>query len=736
MSAEPNRLGAETVHSLRGRSIDRGRALRFSLNGREIAGFAGDTVLSAALANGIDTAGLRHGSPLALTEHFSPAVVPAAHIDQPEFALPMDRLPASNGAELLTLGVKTASANLTGFAATLRDLLSGPQRSLNHNFDALGGLPLPYADLPTTEQVEADVLVIGAGVAGMGAACAAAARGESVLVVDRRSAPGGDARFFGTLEGEETPDAMITRLMTEMAGLGNVRLMLRTEVFSLFEGLATAHRIEIDGGVARGRVLELKARKVVLACGALERMPIFSGNRLPGVLGAVAAFHRADLFGVWTGKSAAISTGVNAGYRLATQASNAGVTAIRLADPRMAPNSRFIEFAKAYGIKQAMGLVPLEAIGGKGRGPALSVRFAVAVEGAISEAPVFEVDQLLVAGGWQPQLTLWHMAGGRSLWNPVFSRLEPAGRMEDIALAGSAAGYRNASACVLSGEAAIAQLFGREHEPVDDTQLPAIYESEDAPLTVAPDSREARSPAYLDHGGSLTIRPGSADPERRTLPFGGQPRWSLADQARALSLGDVAAGVLLGAIPSTDPGPIVQERCVIPTDFVGVGAVPVPVVSDAAPDAVPAWLENRFGAKPQLWIIDADDGRSFDAGALLYPTTDKAEPSTAIGVVLRKAPTGKAGAVVLLGLADPQRGARLHVRERSGAVTARLIEPFGKSAPPAPEPDIVDLPPQPVAEPAIPVVPETPEIAPPRTVRVPSRRAGETHGTKELAPTG
>ena len=74
MNVEPNRLPAEGDHRFTGSEIDRQRPLRFRLDGHLIHGFAGDTVLSAALASGLIGAGKRANEPLALDERFAPFV--------------------------------------------------------------------------------------------------------------------------------------------------------------------------------------------------------------------------------------------------------------------------------------------------------------------------------------------------------------------------------------------------------------------------------------------------------------------------------------------------------------------------------------------------------------------------------------------------------------------------------------------------------------------------------------
>src|SRR5262245_2318698 len=97
--SQPNRLPADAAHQFGGIGIDRSKPLGFRLGGRRIEGFAGDSVLSALLANGIDSYGTLDGHPLALTPDFAPLV---RIKDGPP--LPIDRLFATDGADYTTLG--------------------------------------------------------------------------------------------------------------------------------------------------------------------------------------------------------------------------------------------------------------------------------------------------------------------------------------------------------------------------------------------------------------------------------------------------------------------------------------------------------------------------------------------------------------------------------------------------------------------------------------------------------
>ena len=95
------RLAADAAHEFGGIELDRSKSLSFRLDGVSIAGFAGDTVLSAVLAAGIDTYGTYGGTLLGLTEHLAPSLS-----DKRGAPLPMDRTPAIDGLELTTIGVR------------------------------------------------------------------------------------------------------------------------------------------------------------------------------------------------------------------------------------------------------------------------------------------------------------------------------------------------------------------------------------------------------------------------------------------------------------------------------------------------------------------------------------------------------------------------------------------------------------------------------------------------------
>lgn len=666
MKGQPNRLDGNTQPLLAGSAIDRGKPIQFQLNGRAIAGFAGDTVFSATLASGIDTVGLFEGQPLRLSERFAPAITFGRDNDAP--SLPMTRVPALDGADIYTVG-RAKRPNLPLFGAA--------RRSLHHKLDRVP-LSTPWSDAAPRSAIASDVVIVGGGVAGLSAALAAAKADAKVTLLEASPILGGCARYFGAQEGDETPDASIARLIAAVAANDAITTVLRTEVLAVHRGRARAHCIRIDGPSISGEIIDYTAPRIVLANGAVERLPVFPGNRLPGVITTMEAYLLAERYGVWLGQSAIFATTHSAAYRLPMLLSDAGITTSRIADTRLDPQSRFIEYAKAYGIMQAGGTIPVHAeTARKGRG--LAVTLHLDFDGYVHNDEPLATDTMLVCGGWQPDLALWHMAGGRSRWNAQRHRIEPIGSVQQVALAGSAGGYFSKHACLASGQDAIKSLFGTPRIPVVELAIDPIYETPDAATPTVSRSGTVVEAAYLDDGLNL-IQPPDHRPDSRPRwwPFRAvRPTWSLADQPHALGIGDVAAGVQLGGIPADSAGIVAQERTVASGNLIDSARLVPKVETVNNPWTVPAYLTGRFGANAQLWIVTPTEPRALDVGALIFLNSDQTDPRQAIGAVIRIDATG---AIALIGKPSPQPGDGVILRDQDRAFAIRLIKPV--SAPP------------------------------------------------------
>lgn len=580
------RLAADAAHQFGGIELDRNKPLTFRLDGRSIGGFAGDTVLSALLAAGIDTYGTFQGALVGLSDSFAPMVSLKRGP-----ALPMQRTPAVDSLDLTSLGARVRSP-------------FGSPRSLRHRIGASSD-PGWLAAMPDIT-LTADLLIVGGGVAGLAAAKSASMAGRSVILCERRLWLGGDARYFGPVGDAETPEAMIARLSSRLLGDSTATVLLGTEVLGLDGRRAIAHQVEVVDGAPRGRIVAIDASRILLATGSTQRLPVFPGNRLPGVISAIEAYHLAKRYGTALGPTAVVATQSNHGYRLALRLHDAGVAVARVVDTRLQAQSRFIDFAKATGLTLASAQYPLSARPG---------HFSMANVGSTAIAATLEASQLIVSGTWQPELTLWMRAGGPVRWDTGRGALVATGEVPDIALAGSAAGQISMPACADSGRAAQAQLFGEDRGAIEDSEPGGALETPDAPTHHAPPGETL---SFFSSGATLTNR----------LP---------ASQAHTLSVGDVAASVELGLVSPGDAGSIAEERGAPGAALVASNWRPqVPTASED----LPAYLQHRFGDAPGRLHLKVDGTRQFAIGALVYRNTDPPDPVLAVGVIVETASPG------------------------------------------------------------------------------------------------
>ena len=160
---------------------------------------------------------------------------------------------------------------------------------------ALPAEPVPLAPEPTGEAPEdraCDLLVVGAGPAGLSAAIAAAEAGAKVIALDERDAPGGQYhKSLAASHSDTAPDAQFREglAMRERAGAAGVPVLTGATVWGAF---APDEVAAVVGGVA----ITFRPRRLVLAPGAHERPVPVPGWTLPGVMttGALQTLARAQ----------------------------------------------------------------------------------------------------------------------------------------------------------------------------------------------------------------------------------------------------------------------------------------------------------------------------------------------------------------------------------------------------------------------------------------------------------
>lgn len=645
--SQRNRLNAALPTEFAAPHIDRNRPIRFTVDGIPLDGFVGDTVLSALLANGVVSAGSQAGYPVALDAESAPPV----RIEGRDDEMPMALCPAADGVRYETVGARKA-------VAPLKRLLAGNRTSLDHNFDEQRA-PGRWIDAEPEETIDADFVIVGGGVSGMAAALAAAGRKARVLLVERDITLGGVTVFFGKAEGEELPEELVAKLADQVSQHPQITVLTRAEAFDIADGVLRVVQVVDRDGLPSPRHLAIRFADAVLATGSEERLPIFPGNRLPGMIGAVAAWRMARQFSVWPGESFHLHTATNAGYRMAMLGSEAGKAVHRASDPRLDPRTRFIEFCKAYGFRLGWG-TRIAAVSSER--DALTIRVAGQHFPGVENEPI-TADTLIVSGGWQPALALWLRAGGRGTWDAEKDRLVAEGAMPRVALAGSAAGFTGTGACVQSGKAAVASLRGAESPTVADPLIDELYESPDSGLSISHPESRGLPPAWIGPSRRSALPEPSATGLAALIRRNSTERTS---HIRSTDLIDVAASIASGHLPAEEAEAYCAQWCIVPRVF-SPADLPAPLTPPS--DALPDYLVGRFGIGQAKWRLRPQDARVFDPGCLIFINTDETHPRAAIGAILS---SGDGDCVALMARTEFGEGDIVYVRDGASCTPARL----------------------------------------------------------------
>ncbi|MFP1624200.1 sarcosine oxidase subunit alpha family protein [Streptomyces sp. 5K101] len=459
-----------------GGRVFRDQPLTFRFDGVEYEGYRGDTLASALLANGVIQAGtsIKLGRPRGI---FSAGVEEPNAVVQIEAPFPEPMLPAT--AVELYDGLVASSLPGQGRLATEPD----PAR-----YDAV--------------HAHCDLLVVGAGPAGLAAAAAAARSGARVILADDQPELGGSLLGTGELLdwADETGRAL--------DAAPDVRVLRRTTVFGYYDDnhlLAVERRTNHLGAdapehVSRERVWRIRARRVVLATGAHERSLAFADNDRPGVMLAASARTYAVRHGVLPGRRAVVFTTNDSAYAAALDLAEAGLHVAAIVDIRPEPGE-WARHAREAGIEVLTG----HAVTGTEGGTRLTA-VSVAPYGESAARREFAVDLLLVSGGWNPVAHLFSQAGGKLRYDEALGSFVPDTCRQAVEVAGSANGVLDLSGTLAEGAAAGARAVEAEGYTSQAPRLPDVAgEPQSPPMQVFTVPGAAGASRFVDLQRDVTI---------------------------------------------------------------------------------------------------------------------------------------------------------------------------------------------------------------------------------------
>jgi sarcosine oxidase, subunit alpha len=492
-----------------GGRIDRERPIAFEFDGRRLTGCHGDTLASALLANGVHLVGRSF-------KYHRPRGILSAGAEEPNALVTIDR-----GAGRITPNLRATQVELyDGMRARSQNrfpslsfdlgavnnaisplLATGfyyktfmwPRSLWRHVYEpairAAAGLGrAPTAADPDRymhRYVHCDVLIVGAGPAGLAAALAAAARKARVVVCDEQAELGGSLLTEdSTVEGRPASEWLADTLQTlHDAG---VVLLPRTTAFGWFPDnmigaveRVTDHLSDPDSRLPRERLWHIRAREVVVAAGAVERPLVFSGNDRPGVMLADAARTYLLRYGVRIGSRIIVVAEDDSAYAAAVALEQSGITIVAVVDRRR----------ESSNVARSSGL---------------PVRLAVSVATTSGSQRVNHVmlsngekvlcDAVLMCGGWIPTVHLFAQSREKLQFDETLQAFLPGSWTKHARSAGACSGTFDLAACLEEGYAA-----GGANDRPPRSGNPVVR----APMSPAP---VRQSMAFVDFQNDVTTK--------------------------------------------------------------------------------------------------------------------------------------------------------------------------------------------------------------------------------------
>ncbi|MEO7966974.1 MAG: 2Fe-2S iron-sulfur cluster-binding protein, partial [Gemmatimonadaceae bacterium] len=470
-----------------GGRIDRERPISFTWNGETHTGFAGDSLASALLGAGIDVIGQ------SVTEN-RPRGIMSAGLEE-----------ATGFAQIESGGASEPLVRLT--ALPLYEGLAGTGGRRIAKGIIAGEIDAARFD---KRFAHCDVLIVGAGPAGLSAALVAGRAGARVIVAEADVQAGG-----ALLHDDETIDgrpgmAWVADAIAALGAMPDVTLLMSTTASLLMDqnGMYLVQRVgalrpaSARGDLPEQRLWHVRARRIVLATGALERPLVFQDNDRPGIMLAGAARAYLHRYALAPSRGVVLTNNDDA-YRTVLDWHAAGIEVGGIVDSRSAGHGTLRQLARSLGIPTWSDSVVVGTSGDDvGRLTRVRVR---TLEGEID----LETDLLAVSGGHDPNLNLHLQLRGATTYDARIAAAAPSATLPGQRIVGAANGTFSLADALVSGNAAARELvaelgFG---SPVASPVLVTQHREQDAPSPAwhvpATDGDESRS--FVDLHRDATV---------------------------------------------------------------------------------------------------------------------------------------------------------------------------------------------------------------------------------------
>ena len=496
--------------------IDRTKPIAFTLDGKPLSGFAGDTLASALLANGNTLLGRSF-------KYHRPRGVVAAGLEEPNalFTTGIDGRtepntigPATELVDGLSARSQNAWPSLAFDVMAVNQLLSpifstgfyyktfiGPLKKSWMIYEPIirkvAGLGKAVPDVDTARYEQrytfCDVLVVGSGPAGIAAALTAARSGLRVVLAEQ------DFELGGSLlsSGNDVLEQWRKTQMAELETHPECRVLKRTTAQGIYDGNLVILNCIPQNHPAQMILEQCRAKTIIIATGAIERPLVFENNDRPGVMLASAVRTYLNRYGVAPKKRAVIVTNNDSAYATAFDLAEADV-AVTVAEQRATLSGDLLAKAAQLGI----AIFPNSGIAN-----VLGEKQITAVRLAGRHAVTIECDVLAMSGGWSPVVHLTSHGGIKPKYDAKIEAFVPGSFAPTHFAAGGVNGTFGVMAAIREGEVAARSALENlgAGKKLNALELPSMREDRAYTIQTSWTAPEGKH-AFIDFQNDVTTK--------------------------------------------------------------------------------------------------------------------------------------------------------------------------------------------------------------------------------------
>ena len=586
---------AENFRSSETIFLDKTNRISFKFNGKNYYGYKGDTLASALLSNGVHLVGRSF-------KYHRPRGIMTCGSEEPNAIVQI----GGNGAftepnvrateQELYEGLEATSQNcwpsvefdIGGINNFISPVLPAgfyyktfmwPKKFWNSVYEpairksaGLGKSPTqPDPELYDHKYIHCDVLIVGGGIAGIIAANISADNGNNTLLIDDKKILGGNTIFQNNENfkiNDKNSSNWLNDIVKDLNNKKNLTILNRTSLAAYHsynfllarENISDHKSINERSNKLRQRLWKIRAKKVILATGAIERPLIFNNNDRPGVMLANSVKKYIDFYGVRCGNKNVIFTNNDSAYETAISLNKKGIDVI-VVDIRKNSSSTLVKNANDNGIKIYWNHVVVDTQGYKRIKSIQIMKLSDDDSNVVGNKINLECDNLSISGGWTPMVHLFTQSGGKLKFRDEDQVFLPDTAMSDQVSIGSCNGDFELDDVIKNTVNSCKNFLSISSTNFDDLKINCPKQKESKNIWLIPNDKPlGKTKPFLDFQNDstakdikLAMREGFRSIEhvkRYTTTGMGTDQGKLANM-HALGIISETAGVKMGSLGTT-----------------------------------------------------------------------------------------------------------------------------------------------------------------------------------------